>query len=78
MKQKFTQNHLVRFIYKETSAAETIAISNAIDTNYDMREEYNNLMHSYKQLPKATFQPKLSTIENILKYNEKTSVQPHL
>lgn len=76
MKQKFTQNHLVRFIYKETNAAESMAIINAIDNSYDLREQYNELLNSYQQLPKASFQPKRTSIENILNYSKTTSVQP--
>lgn len=76
MKQKFTQNHLVRFIYKETNATESMAIINAIDNSYELREQYNELLNSYQQLPKVTFQPKTSSIDNILKYSQTTSVQP--
>lgn len=76
MKQKFTQNHLVKFIYKETNAAESMAIINAIDNSYELREQYNELLNSYQQLPKVTFQPKNSSIDNILKYSQTTSVQP--
>ncbi len=75
MKQKFTPNDLIRFIYKETSTAENLGIKEALSGDINLSEEYNALMGSYTQLPKAKFDPSKNTIQNILRYSENTAVQ---
>lgn len=77
MKQKFTSNDLIRFIYKETSAVETIGISEALAQDFGLLEEYEALMSSYVRLPKAKFDPSKSTIQSILRYSENSAVQTH-
>ena len=74
MKQKFTPNHLIRYIYKETSVAESISIEEAIAEDWNLSEEYGELFQAYVKLPKATFQPTPSSIRNILKYSAQTAV----
>lgn len=75
MKHNFTLNHLVKFIYKETSAAETIAISSALETDWKLYEEYKELKKSFDQLPKVTFNPSADSIQNILRYSKETAVE---
>ena len=77
MEQEFTQNQLIRYIYKETSAVESMVINEAIQEDSGLRNSYNDLHESYKKLPKATFSPSDSTIQNILKYSEATAVETH-
>ena len=48
MKQYFTQLDLIRFIYKETSVAESIAISEALNSDPLLAEEYDELFGGYK------------------------------
>lgn len=76
MTQFLTQLDLVRFIYKETSAAETIAIGEAILENPMLREEYEELFHGYSQMPKAKFSPHPMTLKNLLRYSEQTALNP--
>lgn len=77
MKQKFTHNHLLKFLYKETSATETLAINDALNANWDLREQHQELVKGYQQLPKVSFQPSKNSIQNILRYSESTAVQTH-
>jgi hypothetical protein len=74
MKQYLTQLDLVRFIYKETSAAETVEIGEALLENPLLLEEYNELFNSYRQLPKATFRPRPNVLKQILRYSEQTAL----
>ncbi len=74
MKQKFTPNHLVRYIYKETSVAESLAIEKALGEDWNLYEAYEELHKAYAQLPKVTFSPKPSSIRNILKYSAQSGV----
>ena len=78
MKLAFTQNDLLRFLYKETSGSETLAISEALDEDWELRELYTELYNSYKQLPKVTFTPSESCLGKVLKYSQKISLEPYL
>ena len=76
MKQSFTKNSLIRFIYKETSTAETMAISEALGNDPLLAEEYEELFEGYRHLPKATFSPRPNTLETILRHSEQTALNP--
>ena len=75
MTQKFTQNDLIRFIYKETSVRENLAIQEALNNDFDLFVEYQELYQAYLQLPKVTFDPSKAAIQNILQYSQR-SAQP--
>ena len=75
MKHNFTLNHLVKFIYKETSTAETIAISHALENDWEFFENYQELKKSFDQLPQVTFNPSPDSIQNILRYSKETAVE---
>jgi hypothetical protein len=74
MKQKFTPDHLIRYIYKETSVSESLAIEAAMAEDWNLYEAYEELHKAYAQLPKVTFAPKPSSIRNILKYSANSGV----
>ncbi len=74
MTEKFTPNHLIKFIYKETTLAETIAISEQLDADPIMAEQYHDLLEAYDQLPKVQFKPQQMTIQNILNFSKETSL----
>lgn len=76
MKKYLTQLDLVRFIYKETSAAETIAIAEALNEDPLLKEEYAELFEGYRHLPKAKFNPKPQSLQTILSYSEQTALNP--
>ena len=73
MKQNFTQNDLIRFIYKETSAGETIAIGEALSSNVHLFNQYEALLEGYYELPKAQFNPSPSVLQKVLGYNRQTT-----
>lgn len=76
MKQNYTQLDLIRFIYKETSTTETIAISEALETDPLLASEYEELFEGFRLLPKAKFSPKPSSLKTILSYSEQTALNP--
>ena len=71
-----TLNHLVRYLYKETSTLESLEIAEELDCDFETREAYQELESSFRQLPKVTFSPKLSSIQAILRYSKRTAVEP--
>lgn len=75
MKQTFTNNDLVKFIYKETSVFETLEIQDALSEDATLFEQYQTLMGGYRELPKVTFAPTNTALQNILNYSSKTAVE---
>ena len=73
MKKNFTPNQLIQFLYRETSATDTLGIREELQSNLNLREEFDALNNAYQQLPKVTFSPKGSSIQNILRYSERTA-----
>jgi hypothetical protein len=70
----FTLDDLVRFLYDEVTFEEEIAIREALDTNWELQEEYQALKEAYNQLPKASFSPDDTSITNILRYSKTASL----
>ncbi len=77
MEQKFTKNDLIRYIYKETSTVETMAINEALNSDSKLQMKYRDLLQGYQQLPKVTFNPSAETIQNILGYSQHTALETH-
>ena len=77
MEQKITKNDLIRYIYKETSISETLAINEALRSRVELHVKYQELLQAYQQLPKAKFSPSASAIQNILRYSQLTALEAH-
>lgn len=73
MDQAFTQDMLIKYLYQETSAVETLAVRKALQENILLREEYNDLRKAYEQLPQVKFNAKGSTLQNILQYSKRSA-----
>lgn len=74
MEQSFTQLDILRFIYKETSPRETFNLSECLKVDVLLLEEYNELYNSFKQMPRAQFNPKPSSLQFIRRYSERTAL----
>ncbi|HMQ47370.1 MAG TPA: hypothetical protein PKA00_08260 [Saprospiraceae bacterium] len=77
MKQNFTSNHLIQFLYKETTVSERLAIEEALHDDILLRQQYRALKEAFQQLPKVTFRPATGVIQDILKYSERTALERH-
>ncbi|MBR9922322.1 MAG: hypothetical protein GYB31_15910 [Bacteroidetes bacterium] len=75
MKQVCTPELLIRDLYRETSASESIRLREAIAADPVARQDYEELRDSMLELPKVTFRPSPASIRNILKYSEATAVE---
>ncbi len=71
----YTTEDLIRFIYKETSAKESIEIAELLSSDWRFREEYVALKEAYMQLPKVKFSPKKETLKNILGYSSTAKLE---
>jgi hypothetical protein len=74
MQQKFTPNHLIQYLYQETTICDTLAIEETLHEDVTLREEFESLSEAYRQLPKVKFSPSDQAIRNILRYSERTAL----
>ncbi len=77
MKQKFTRNVLIKYIYKETTVAETLAVNEALSEDFQLHQQYQELLFAQRQLPKVKFDAKTSTLNNILNYSKQATLETH-
>ena len=75
MTQKFTSNDLVRFIYHETTASETLRIEQAMESDPALRAEYELLLNGHRVYPRVKFNARKSTLQAILSYSQKATLE---
>lgn len=68
----FTPEDLIQYIYNETSTQKSAAIKVALDTDWNLREKYDEIMSAHKSLEKVTLSPRKKAVDNILAYAEKS------
>ncbi len=71
--QKFSQDQLMQYLYKEASPILKLAIDNAMKEDLDLQRELKTLQRTIKQLDKLEQQsPSQKSIDAILKYARET------
>ena len=72
MKQEYTFQ-ILKYLYKELSITDHLETDYAISTDEEWKSEYASLSSVYKMLPKVTFYPKKSIVNNVLAYSSSTA-----
>ena len=67
----FTQEDLLLYLYKETSAEQTAKIKAALETDWSLSEKFEELTSAQKELKTLKMSPSQQTISNILNYADK-------
>jgi hypothetical protein len=67
----FTPEDLVQYLYSETSPEKTAAIQAAIETDFNLREQFETLVAGRQQLAEIKMSPSVKTMDKILQYAEK-------
>ena len=75
MTQTYTSNDLIRFLYRETTASETLRIERALESNLALRAEYELLRDGRRVYPQVKFNAKASTLAAVLRYSQKTALE---
>ena len=70
MIKTFTQDDLVRYIYQETTAEESIEIETALIFDETLSDSYNELSKTVGLLKQAQVKPSDSSIDRILSYSK--------
>lgn len=68
MIRTFTQNDLIRFIYRETTEEETQEINRVLSADPELQRQYRDLLLSAKSLDKASLEPPARATESIMNY----------
>ena len=68
----FTPEDLIQYIYNETSTQKSAAIKVALDTDWNLREKYDEIISAHKSLENLTLSPRKKAVDNILAYAEKS------
>jgi len=75
MKQTFTPEQLIQFLYKETSLSESLEIAEELERNPLLRDEFEEMLEAFQELPKVAFRPSERTISAILHYSEQATLE---
>ncbi len=68
----FTPEDLLQFLYNETSTTQSAAIVAALESDWSLREKFEELTAAQKELKTLQLSPSRQTIDNILQYAEKS------
>jgi hypothetical protein len=71
----FTPEDLLMYLYKETSAQQTISIEAALEKDWTLREKMNVLKASMQRLDKITESPRTEVVLNVLHYAREQAVE---
>jgi hypothetical protein len=73
----FTPEDLLRYLYKESSPELTAAIQVALNENWKLREQMEDLQTSVNQLDieKEILAPRMEVVERVLQYARNTAVE---
>lgn len=75
MTKTFTQNDLIRYIYKETSDEENAEIEGALLCNAELLESFKEISLMKRKLQRALKDPEDSVINYVLAYSKSLNIQ---
>lgn len=71
----FTPEDLLQYLYKETSTEQTLAIENALQKDWTLREKLGVLKASMQRLDKLTVSPRIEVVLNVLSHAREQAAQ---
>ncbi len=73
MKMSYTENDLIRFIYGETSDAETKALQAELTANFELNESFQRLQKIHQLLDEGFKSPSQTSIDLIMEHSRNTA-----
>ena len=73
MQENITLENLVLYLYNETEMTDSVLIQNAIDTNYFVKEQFDELIETVKHLDSLIQSPGKNVVDHILNYSASMS-----
>ena len=74
---QITQEDLVRYLYDETSDKKSELVRDALDSDMNLRDSFETLLASKKNLENVELSPRPEAIDKILQYARKQEKQLH-
>lgn len=71
----FTPEDLVQYLYKEASEPKTVAIKNALETDWDLRKSFQQMVSGQKNLEEIKLSPRTESVNKILQHISKNHGQ---
>lgn len=65
---KFTPEDLVQYLYKETSDQENAGIRVALQTDWDLRDAFEQISSGHKNLEEVNLSPRDQAVNRILQH----------
>ncbi|WCL82848.1 hypothetical protein PPO43_07065 [Saprospira sp. CCB-QB6] len=78
MKQLFTTQDLLLYLYNELDCLESMAIQKALETNISLQEELEQLKRGQAQLDDCLLEPDQDILDNILDYSRLSHLETEL
>ena len=75
MERLYTENALIRYIYKESDFFERFEVEHAIEFDGQIKGLYLELCEMFHELPKVQFSPAQSSLDMILSFSKNTEFQ---
>lgn len=75
MEYTFTQNLLVKLLYREVSRGESLRLQNLFATDRATCEDYRDLKQTKRLLTGANLNASGSALRNVLAYSKQTAVK---
>ncbi|MES2850178.1 MAG: hypothetical protein V4685_14060 [Bacteroidota bacterium] len=69
--QSITQEDLLQYIYGETSTEKTVAIKAALETDWNLNEQYKEMVAAKESLGSVNITPRKKAIDFVLNYANK-------
>ncbi len=74
---KFTPEDLVQYLYNETSVQKTAAIKAELNTDWNLRESFEQIVAAQKNLEEIKLSPREEAVNKILQHTTKKTGQLH-
>ena len=71
----FTQEDLVQYLYRETSDHKTVAIGVALESDWDLRDSFEQIIACQKNLEAVHLSPRAEAVDKILQHITKKQGQ---
>ncbi|EJF53361.1 hypothetical protein SapgrDRAFT_1655 [Saprospira grandis DSM 2844] len=78
MKQLFTTQDLLLYLYDELDCLESMALQKALKTNISLQEELEQLKKGQSQLDDCLLEPEQDILDNILDYSRLSHLETEL
>lgn len=78
MIKTITQDNLIRYMYQETSPEEASLIEEALRSDWELKEIYENLMEGKAELDRVHVSPSDKVIDKIIRYSKDNAPMEHM